>query len=81
MKLCSTGATVTETITGRGDRAIKRIKRKGHRNSLHKCEELLSIANTNPEIRVDIILILQDQVLMITQRVVKLDEPINMNPH
>ncbi|MCF6334335.1 MAG: IS66 family transposase [Spirochaetales bacterium] len=42
-------------------------------------EELLVIAKTNPETLVDIILILQEQVLMLTQRVARLEEQINKN--
>ena len=42
-------------------------------------EQLLDIAKTNPEILVDIIIALQKQVQMLTQRVVQLEEQINKN--
>jgi len=42
-------------------------------------EQLLVIAKTNPEVLVDIILSLQEQVKMLTQRVSKLEEQINKN--
>ena len=46
---------------------------------MFKREELLVIAKTNPETLVDIILILQEQVQILTERVVKLEEQINKN--
>ena len=42
-------------------------------------EQLLSIAKINPEILVDIILSLQEQVQILTQRVTQLEEQINKN--
>lgn len=42
-------------------------------------KELLVIAKINPETLVDIILILQDQMEMLTERVAKLEEQINKN--
>lgn len=42
-------------------------------------EELLVIAKTNPETLVDIILILQEEVELLTKRVAKLEEQINKN--
>jgi len=46
---------------------------------MFKREELLVIAKTNPETLVDIILILQEQVQMLTQRVAMLEEQISKN--
>lgn len=46
---------------------------------MFKREELLVIAKTNPETLVDIIMILQEQVQMLTQRVAKLEEQISKN--
>jgi transposase len=46
---------------------------------MFKREELLVIAKTNPETLVDIIMILQEQVQILTQRVAKLEEQINKN--
>ena len=46
---------------------------------MFKREELLVIAKTNPETLVDIILILQEQVQILTQRVAKLEEQISKN--
>jgi len=46
---------------------------------MFKREELLVIAKTNPEALVDIIMILQEQVQILTQRVAKLEEQINKN--
>lgn len=46
---------------------------------IFKREELLVIAKTNPETLVDIIMILQEQVQILTQRVAKLEEQINKN--
>ncbi len=40
-------------------------------------EQLLDIAKTNPEALVDIILALQEQVQILTQRVKQLEEQIN----
>jgi len=42
-------------------------------------KQLLYIAKTNPEALVDIIMVLQEQVQMLTQRVAKLEEQINKN--
>ena len=42
-------------------------------------EQLLDIAKTNPEALVDIIMVLQEQVQILTQRVAKLEEQINKN--
>ncbi len=42
-------------------------------------KQLLDIAKTNPEALVDIIMVLQDQVQMLTQRVARLEEQINKN--
>ncbi|MGP8322294.1 MAG: IS66 family transposase [Methanosarcinaceae archaeon] len=46
---------------------------------MFKREELLVIAKTNPETLVDIILILQEQVQMLTERVARLEEQISKN--
>ena len=46
---------------------------------MFKREELLVIAKTDPETLVDIIMILQEQVQMLTQRVAKLEEQISKN--
>ena len=42
-------------------------------------EQLLIIAKSNPEVLVDIILSLQEQVELLTQRVVKLEKQISKN--
>lgn len=46
---------------------------------MFKREELLVIAKTNPETLVDIIMILQEQVQILTQRVSMLEEQLNKN--